>query len=169
MKYYFGAPQLMKTKDYTLLANSLMIENDGTVLTQEYNFFVLESCRFYIDGMDREELQEYYKLVRSAHDNLLIHRSKIESYFKDYVNSLFGHKEIERKEPQNISELVIDIMLSELDMDNILKHVNLGTQEVDVNSIKDSVKLDRINRVKKIHDIVLFFINHYNQKNDTVY
>jgi hypothetical protein len=165
MKYYFGAPSLQKVHDYTLLANSLMIENDGTVLTQEYNFFVLESCRFYIDGMDREELQEYYKLVRSAHDNLLIHRSKIESYFKDYVNSLFNKKTVERKEPENISELVIDIMLSELDMTSILKHVNLGTQEVDVNSIKDSVKLDRINKVKKIHDTVLFFVEYYNSEN----
>jgi hypothetical protein len=167
MKYYFGAPQLMKTKDYTLLANSLMIENDGQVLTQEYNFFVLESCRFYIDGMDREELQEYYKLVRSAHDNLLIHKNKIESYFKDYINSLFSNKTVDRKEPQNISELVIDIMLSELDMTSILKHVNLGTQEVDVNSIKDSVKLDRINRLKRLHDTVLFFIEYYN-KNATM-
>jgi hypothetical protein len=113
--------------------------------------------------MDREELQEYYKLVRSAHDNLLIHRSKIENYFKDYVNSLFSNKTLERKEPQNISELVIDIMLSELDMASILKHVNLGTQEVDVNSIKDSVKLDRINRIKKLHDTVLFFIEYYNK------
>jgi hypothetical protein len=144
-----------------------MIENDGTVLTQEYNFFVLESCRFYIDGMDKDELQSYYELVRSAHTDLLIHKTKIEAYFKDYINSLFGHKTIERKEPQNLSELVIDIMLSELDMASILKHVNLGTQEVDVNSIKDSVKLDRINRIKKLHDTVLFFIEYYN-KNATM-
>jgi hypothetical protein len=166
MKYYFGAPSLLKTKDYTLLANSLMIDNDGQVLTQEYNFFVLESCRFYVDGMDREELQTYYELVKSAHSNLLIHRDKIEGYFKDYVNSLFSHKEINRKEPENLSELVIDTMLSELDMASILKHVNLGTQEVDLQSIKDSVKLEKINMLKRLHDTVLFFIEYYNSKNE---
>lgn len=163
MRYYFGAPSLHKVNDYTLLANSLMIDNDGTMLTQEYNFFVLESCRFYNDGMDREEIQTYYELVKSAHFNLLIHKDKIESYFKEYVNSLFGNKKLDRNPPSNMSEKVIDIMLSELDMTSILSHVNLGTQEVNMQGIKDGVKLEKINNLKKLHDTVLFFIEYYNK------
>ena len=94
---------------------------------------------------------------------MLIHKDRIEVSFKEYINNLFSNKEIEKKPPQNLSETIIKIMLSELDMKSILTHVNLGTQEVDMKGIKDNVKLERINNVKRLHDKVLFFIEYYNK------
>ena len=161
MRYYFGPPpQIEKCHDYTVLYDQLVpskLDYIPKSLMDEYSFFILESCRLYVDGMDKEEIQSYYELTRSAYDNLLIHRDKIESYFKEYIHRLFSyHKPMIRNIPTNISETVIDIMLSELDIGSILKHVDLGTQEVDVQSIKDSVKLEKINAVKRLHDRVLF-------------
>ena len=164
MRYYFGPPEIIKVvKDYTVLYSNLATDILPDTLQKEYNFFILESCRFFIDGMDREELQNYYELVRSAYDNLLIHKDKIEACFKEYINDLFSAAtQKPRSPPQNISELLIEIMLSELNMKSILKHVNLGTQEIDLQSIRDSTKLERINGVKRLHDRVLFFIEFYN-------
>ena len=164
MRYYFGPPEIIKVvKDYTVLYSNLATDILPDTLQKEYNFFILESCRFFIDGMDREELQNYYELVRSAYDNLLIHKDKIEACFKEYINDLFSAAtQKPRSPPQNISELLIEIMLSELNMKSILKHVNLGTQEIDLQSIRDSTKLERINAVKRLHDRVLFFIEFYN-------
>ena len=164
MRYYFGPPEIIKVvKDYTVLYSNLATDILPDTLQKEYNFFILESCRFFIDGMDREELQSYYELVRSAYENLLIHKDKIEVCFKDYINDLFSSvTQRQKTPPQNISELLIEIMLSELNMKSILKHVNLGTQEIDLQSIRDSTKLERINGVKKLHDRVLFFIEFYN-------
>jgi hypothetical protein len=149
------------------MASKWMIDPSSVdKLAKEYNFFILESCRFYVDGLDKDELLVYYSLIKSAHSRLLIHKDKIEGYFKEYINALFSHRMFRKSSaPENLSELVIDLMLSELDMASILKHVNLGTQEVDVQSIKDSVKLEKINKVKKMHDRVLFFIDFYNSRN----
>lgn len=172
LRYYFGAPKLIEVKDYTELYNWLTMNDYYADLTpqlqEEYRLFLLESCRAYVDGLeDDTERVNYYRLVRSAYSNLLIHKDKIEVSFKDYINNLFSNKEIEKKPPQNLSETIIKIMLSELDMKSILTHVNLGTQEVDMKGIKDNVKLERINNVKRIHDKVLFFVEFYN-KNESL-
>lgn len=168
LRYYFGAPKLIEVKDYTELYNWLTMNDHYADLTpalqEEYKLFLLESCRAYVDGLeDDTERVNYYRLVRSAYSNLLIHKDKIEVSFKDYINSLFSNKKIDMGLPQNLSETIIKIMLSELDMKSILTHVNLGTQEVDMKGIKDNVKLERINNVKRIHDKVLFFIEYYNK------
>ena len=124
MRYYFGPPEIIKVvKDYTVLYSNLATDILPDTLQKEYNFFILESCRFFIDGMDREELQNYYELVRSAYDNLLIHKDKIEACFKEYINDLFSAAtQKPRSPPQNISELLIEIMLSELNMKSILPY-----------------------------------------------
>ena len=166
MRYYFGQPQIPRLRDYIVLSNQLLDKDVlPDPLQKEYNFFILESCRFYIDGMDLEELLEYYELVRSANSNLLIHKDKIESYFKKYVNDLFNfkRKDLSQKPPANVSQTLIDIMLSELDIMNIMQHVNVDTQEINLQSIKDTVKLEKINAVKRLHDRVLFFIEYYNK------
>ena len=167
LRYYFGAPKLIEVKDYTELYNWLTMNDYYADLTpqlqEDYKFFLLESCRFYVDGFDRQEKNIYSHNVRWAHEHFLIHRESIESSFKEYINNLFSNKEIEKKPPQNLSETIIKIMLSELDIKSILTHVNLGTQEVDMKGIKDNVKLERINNVKRLHDKVLFFIEYYNR------
>ena len=166
LQYYFGAPQLARTDNYIDLYKSLMNDSYADLtphLQEEYKLFLLESCRFYVDGLDDQERVNYYRFVRSAYSNLLIHKDKIEISFKEYISSLFLNKKIEKKPPQTFSETVIDIMLSELDMKSILTHVNLGTQEVDMKGIKDDVKLERINNIKRMHDKVLFFVEGYNR------
>ena len=168
LRYYFGAPKLTETKNYTELYDWLTMNDHYADLTpalqEEYKLFLLESCRAYVDGLeDDTERVNYYRLVRSAYSNLLIHKDRIEVSFKEYINNLFSNKEIEKKPPQNLSETIIKIMLSELDMKSIVTHVNLGTQEVDMKGIKDNVKLERINNVKRLHDKVLFFIKYYNK------
>ena len=167
MRYYFGAPKkLIKTDNYIELYQNLMNDNYADLtpaLKQEYQLFLLESCRVYVDGLDRDEKLNYYELVSKAYEHLLIHKDSIERSFKDYINNLFSNKKIERKSPQNLSETVIGIMLSELDIKSILNHVNLGTQEVDMKGVKDSVKLERINSIKRLHDKVLFFVEYYNR------
>jgi hypothetical protein len=179
MRYYFTAPEKMleslegyKTKDYTILYNQIMapftkvgffLENKN--LIDEYNFFILESCRFFLDKKDYDsrDLQLYFELVKRAGDKLLIDRKKIEIYFKEYIDNLFHKKSPAMIIPKDISGVVIDLMLSELDITDMMAHVNLGTQEVDIQSIKDSVRLEKINFVKRmIHDRVLFFIEYYN-------
>ena len=170
MRYYFGPPsqQLIETDNYIELFQSLMKDYyvDLTpALVEQYKLFLLESCRFYVDGFSTDNIEKlkYYELVKSAYDNLLIHKDKIEACFKEYINDLFSAAtQKPRSPPQNISELLIEIMLSELNMKSILKHVNLGTQEIDLQSIRDSTKLERINGVKRLHDRVLFFIEFYN-------
>lgn len=167
MRYYFGQPTLIQTDNYIQLFQSLMNDYYADIipsLLEEYKLFLLESCRLYVDGLDSLEKIKYNELVRSAYSNLLIHKDKVESSFKDYINSLFSNKDIEQKPPTNLSETIIKIMLSELDMKSILQHVNLGTQEVDMKGIKDNVKLERINNVKKLHDKVFFFVEFYNVK-----
>ena len=47
-------------------------------------------------------------------------------------------------------------------MKSILKHVNLATQEIELQSIRKSTNPERINAVKRLHDRVLFFIEFYN-------
>lgn len=169
LKYYFGIPDIPKMHDYTLLYHKLtttdvLNQQEVEELSDEYHFFILESCRFYVDGMDSLEIKEYYKLVRSAYDNLLIHRDKIEAYFKEYVDYLFNFRRKMVKKPANISEVLVETMLSELDITKILKHVNTDTQQVDMQSISSDVKLDKINKIKKLHDTVLFFIEYYNRR-----
>jgi|SRR5690349_16182562 len=179
MRYYFTTPerfleslQSYKTKDYTLLYNWLMgpfnqkvgnyFSNDS--LIKEYNFFILESCRYFIDGKDYDtaDNEVYQDLIRSARNKLLIDREKVEKYFKEYINDLFSKEKKDRTPPTNISEVVIELMLSELTITNAFKHINLGTQEVDLKSIQDAVKLEKINFIKRlIHDRVLFFIEYY--------
>lgn len=170
LRYYFGAPKLIETKNYTELYNWLTMNDYYADLTpelqKEYKLFLLESCRFYVDGFDndkKELLKHYTKFINPAYEHLLIHKDKIEVSFKEYINSLFSNKKIDKKPSQNLSETIIKIMLSELDMKAILNHVNLGTQEVDMKGIKDNVKLERINNVKRLHDKVLFFIEYYNK------
>lgn len=164
MRYYFGVPKLLETQDYTELYRWLIMNNHyGDIqpkLLEEYKLFLLESCRVYIDGLSDQEKESYDKLVKSAHNNLLIHRDKIENSFKEYINTLFSGKKLDQQTPpKNLSETITSIMLSELDMASILKHINLGTQEVDLKGIRDNVKLERINNVKRMHDKVLFFLN----------
>lgn len=169
MRYYFGAPQLVNTKNYTELYDWLVMNDYYLDLTprlqEQYKLFLLESCRAYIDGLEdsQEKLRYYHELVSPAYEHLLIHRDSIEKSFKEYISSLFSNKKIDKKPPQTFSETIIDIMLSELDMKSILTHVNLGTQEVDMKGIKDDVKLERINNIKRMHDKVLFFIEYYNK------
>jgi hypothetical protein len=182
MRYYFTTPEMFleslqnyKTKDYTLLYNWFMapfnqkvnyhFNNDS--LVKEYNFFILESCRFFIDGKDYDkvDMEVYYDLIKKAQDNLLIDRGKVENYFKEYINDLFSSSKGKKDKlpPTNISEVVIDLMLSELSMNNILeRYVNLTTQDIDLKSVQDAVKLEKINFIKRlIHDRVLFFIEYY--------
>lgn len=134
-------------------------------LVKEYNFFILESCRFFIDGKDYDkvDMEVYYDLIKKARNNLVIDRDKVEKYFKEYINNLFSKGKKDQLPPANISEVVIDLMLAELSMNNILeRYVNMVNQDIDLKSVQDAVKLEKINFIKRlIHDRVLFFIDYY--------
>ncbi len=189
MRYYFTTPERMLESlqrhkgDYINLYNWLMAPFNAKVdyylqegpLIKEFNYFMLESCRYFVDGKDYDhsELLAYHELLKEASDKLLIDMSKIQEYFHFYIDALLrGMKkglELDHGPPINISELVIQLMLSELDITDMLAHINLGTQEVDIQSIKDSVRLEKINFVKRmIHDRVLFFIEYYNNRHESL-